>query len=267
MTFMTFSLYAQDDNPIKRNLFNSFRDELTWAFWDDTLEISQYIDNKGLQKNEYNYTYTNKGPYYILTIEDIGIKTDYVSLLHDKKYFVLLYPKDSTKPLEDGFFGKNRLFFDGRTKFKTENYLTEGKVKYLPENLADLSIGKPWVEASEGPGIGDKIIVEHSSNIMALVISNGFVSYKPTTFYNNNRVKKLKITNRKNEKETLEITLPDNATPTEFELPFLTNELILEILEVYKGEKYDDTCINFILCKYDHYASFSKPPIITEKKD
>lgn len=253
MTLLIFSLYAQDKNTIKGNLFNSYRDELSWDFFDDSIEITKYTEELGLQVKTVNYTYINKGPYSILKTEDNGLSTEYVALLHENKYFVLLYQKDSQKPLEDGFFGKNSLLFSTTTKYTTKNYLTEGKVKYLPKNLKDLSIGKPWVEDSEGAGIGDTITIQNSQTIEALVISNGFVSYKTSTFYNNNRVKKLRITNKNNDSESFETILPDNAIPTDIIIPFKTKELILEIIEVYKGDKYDDTCINFILCKTSPY--------------
>ncbi len=86
----------------------------------------------------------------------------------------------------------------------------------------NLSIGKPWVEGSDGSGIGDKIFISKSSPIKSIVISNGFVSYKVQTYYNNNRVKLLKICNINQRNESITVELPYNAIPFEIQIPFYT---------------------------------------------
>lgn len=133
--------------------------------------------------------------------------------------------------------------------FSADSYLTEGAVKYLPENLKNTALGTPWVEGNEGSGIGSKIYIKAKSDISKLIISNGFNSTKKYIFGNNNRVQKIKITDLMKTKNSVIIELPDSVEPFEIILPFSSMQLKLEILSVYKGSKYDDTCINYILAK------------------
>ena len=52
-----------------------------------------------------------------------------------------------------------------------------------------------------------------------------------------------------NKKNFIISELPDSVEPFEIYLPFSTKQLEIEILSVYKGEKYEDTCLNYILAK------------------
>lgn len=244
-----FILYSQEQERIAQSLFSNAGGDLTWYFSNNEIEISTYTADTGLIEERFPYSYEDKGPYYNLLIHKNNKIVEYVTLLAPNKEFFLAYTDNKISPLAQGFFGKNSLLFFGKTKYSATNYLTEGRIKYVPENLSDLSIGKPWVEGSPGPGIGDKISINKSSPVKSIIISNGFVSYKVQTYYNNNRVKLLRIYNGNQKNEFITVELPDNAIPFEIQIPFNTKDLELEILDVYKGAKYDDTCINFILCK------------------
>ena len=248
----SFILFSQEQERIVSSLFSNAGGDFSWYFSKNYIEISTYSDDTGLKKEKFPYSYENKGPYYNLLIHKKDKTEEYVTLMAPHKEFFLAYTNNKISPIELGLFGKNSLLFFGKTKYSTKNYLTEGKIKYVPENLSNLSIGKPWVEGSDGSGIGDKIFISKSSPIKSIVISNGFVSYKVQTYYNNNRVKLLKICNINQRNESITVELPDNAIPFEIQIPFCTRDIELEILDVYKGEKYDDTCINFILCKSDY---------------
>lgn len=80
----------------------------------------------------------------------------------------------------------------------------------------------------------------------ALVISNVYVSYtNPSLYYKNNRVKKIRISN-KNLAFTFEVTLADTPNPQIVKLPTPPEEVSIEILSVYRGTDWDDTCVNFI---------------------
>lgn len=130
-----------------------------------------------------------------------------------------------------------------------DSYLTEGATKYIPDNLRDTNLGTPWVEGKSGDGIGSKIKLHAKENISALVISNGFDSVNKNLFKNNNRVRRIYITDMNNIKNKFDVELPDTTEPYEIKLPFNTNYLQLEIVSVYKGAKYEDTCLNYILAK------------------
>lgn len=244
-------LIAQNIENLGYGLFSNYGGDISWEFENNILTIHEYKDNYVTEK-KFDYLYENKGPYFNLRIKNGEEYKEYVTLLAPHNEFFLLYPTNGSEPLENGFFGKNSLLFSYNTRFKIRNYLTEGKIKYVPENLSDLSIGKPWVEGCDDSGIGERIYINHSTYINSLIISNGFVSFKVSTYYNNNRVKLLRVYNSNNTNEFFTVELPDNAIPFEIKLPFQTNIVELEILDVYKGDKYDDTCINFILCKSNY---------------
>lgn len=135
------------------------------------------------------------------------------------------------------------------TEISADSYLTEGNVRYLPERLKIIDKGTPWVEGKKGDGIGSKITITAKSDISVLIISNGFDSEKKQIYLNNNRVKKIKITDLNNKEKILFSELPDSPNPVEIKLPFAAKQLEIEILSIYKGKKYEDTCLNFILAK------------------
>lgn len=130
-----------------------------------------------------------------------------------------------------------------------DSYLTEGTVKYLPENLKNTALSTPWVEGKKGDGIGTIINVKAKSNFKTIIISNGFDSEKKSLYINNNRVKGIRIIDSNNKKNSMIVELPDSPNPYSIDLSFITNNIKIEILSVYNGEKYDDTCLNYILVK------------------
>lgn len=132
---------------------------------------------------------------------------------------------------------------------RSDSYLTENDIGYAAKCLNETIPGRPWVEGEEGDGVGSLITISSQSSISVLVISNGFVSNNPRTYTNNNRVKDIKITDRNDEGKSFAVTLPDSPEPFEILLPFSSSEIQLEIQSVYKGEKYDDTCLNYIRCR------------------
>lgn len=132
---------------------------------------------------------------------------------------------------------------------RSDSYLTENDIGYAAKCLNETIPGRPWVEGEEGDGVGCRITISSQSSISVLVISNGFVSNNPRTYTNNNRVKDILITDRNDEGKSFAVTLPDSPEPFEVQLPFSSPKLQLEIQSVYKGEKYDDTCLNYIRCR------------------
>ena len=140
----------------------------------------------------------------------------------------------------------------------TSVLIEEGKPisNYAVENLIDCT-HKSWVEGEEGSGIGTKITFEFErpyyfqnyTNYACIYIQNGFGNLK--YFHENNRVKEMNI------------WINDSGTPVkvrlyDFHVPQcivlrkylgdrLVNKITFEILSVYPGTKYDDTCISEIL--------------------
>lgn len=260
-----FFVHAQNNYDIDKQTFYS-NYNIEWDFFNgtltETISDEKVVSHGALDTdketvfstsiNKYTYKYYEQKPYYKLVIENEGKSEEYISLKlpNENNEFILLYSNKSDEPLKKGFFHpKSVINYYKNSKIEIDNYLEEKNIKYLPQNLNNISIGKPWVEGLEGSGIGIKIKIKNANNFSKIIISNGFVSRKTQTYYNNNRVKKIKINNLKKIDEPTIIELEDTANPQEFALNFSTNEIELEILAVYKGEKYDDTCINFIMCK------------------
>ena len=162
--------------------------------------------------------------------------------------------------------------------------LIEEGYNYAWESIRDKDFSTAWVEGSCDDGIGEWVIIpikgnyqylNYENNILNkklnvnLKINNGFCKNEKT-FYNNNRVKKAKITIyevplRTGQHKTYaleepcimyetEILLEDTMNQQNFSFtcspkaPFLEGHLYLyvqlTILDVYPGEKYQDTCIS-----------------------
>lgn len=135
------------------------------------------------------------------------------------------------------------------TTYHASSYLTEGSITYEPEHLQQKN-GLPWASGT-GKGIGDVISVkefEHE-NPTELIIMNGYQDMNHPDYYNkNSRVKCIKITNVLTKKSKT-ITIKDIKPEQHFSLKDLGtgNEYEFEIIDVYKGSKYDDLCIQYLV--------------------
>jgi len=142
-------------------------------------------------------------------------------------------------------------------------------INYLPQNAYDGDLSTAWVEGVKGYGIGEYIIYcfEHSMpRITEVRVANGYVK-TDKTWRENSRVKKLKmyiddtpfailhLEDSSNEQifgfEPIGYKRPADIESDDWyfsekyaKLPAWT--LKFEILEVYKGDKYDDTAITQI---------------------
>jgi hypothetical protein len=171
--------------------------------------------------------------------------------------FLVAY-KNDTESFFMGGIG-SIIGFDNIRKAKTysaSSYLAEGKINYSPNNLSTTEPNCPWVEGVKGPGIGEKINLEFETwkdqdgklgGMGALIISNGYVSYSNPSLYNsNNRVKGINVTS-KDPNFSFYIELQDTPNPQVVMLPSPPKNISIEILSIYKGSVWDDTCLNFIL--------------------
>ncbi|MBP5602230.1 MAG: hypothetical protein J6X78_05830 [Treponema sp.] len=78
---------------------------------------------------------------------------------------------------------------------------------------------------------------------------NGYISYdKPYLYKQNGRVKKIKVTGLKSGKSKI-LDVLDTPHPQTVDISFITEpeDIRVQIEEVYKGTKYDDTCINYLI--------------------
>ena len=138
----------------------------------------------------------------------------------------------------------------GNYKIKASSSLNDS---YKAEFANDLSYKTAWVEGKKDEGIGEYLeyyFKNGSPRITEIIISNGYMKSEET-WKNNNRVKKLKL--YVNGVPFGILNLKDSRTDQYFSVGTLGHnkngtDLVLkfEILEVYKGSKYNDTAITEI---------------------
>lgn len=142
----------------------------------------------------------------------------------------------------------------GNYSVKASSTLHEEKgIVYKALNANDLSYRTAWVEGKLDEGIGEYLeyyFKNNSPRVTKIIISNGYMKSE-TTWKNNNRVKKLKL--YINGKVFGVLNLEDSRRDQVFEIGTFGHnkngtDLIMkfEIIEVYKGEKFNDTAITEI---------------------
>ena len=129
--------------------------------------------------------------------------------------------------------------------------LIKGKrYDYYPWLVNDNDYSTCWCEGVKGDGIGESITVflEEKCEVRRLYISNGLTSSK-ISFEINNSIKDCELTMSDGEKFKLTLSNKYNEQPYCIELPHpvFTDSIEIKILSVYKGTKYEDTCISEII--------------------
>lgn len=127
--------------------------------------------------------------------------------------------------------------------------LVENDKEYSLKNLHDRRLETPWIEGVPGDGIGEgfTIVNNHGDITPTLLLINGYISYdKPYLYEQNNRIKKIKVRGLKSGKEKI-LDVIDTPHPQTVDISFITEieDIRVEIAEVYKGTKYDDTCLQY----------------------
>jgi hypothetical protein len=135
------------------------------------------------------------------------------------------------------------------------------EINYSAKNMHDLNSKTAWIEGVPGYGIGESITYHfppQNPRITEIILINGYVK-SLTTWKDNSRVKKLKmyvdnklfailnvVDSRQEQHFKIEpLGYSDRENWEELESkPWWT--ITFEILEVYKGDKYDDTAITEI---------------------
>ncbi|NMB64112.1 MAG: hypothetical protein GYA16_04495 [Spirochaetes bacterium] len=151
---------------------------------------------------------------------------------------------------------------------EASSYLPPYKdIKYEPFYARDNKLTTAWCEGVKGDGIGEWIQFTLSAwesygeiiNVYRILIVNGFAASKEL-YYANNRVKKLQIEFSEGQKKILE--LKDGVLDYQvFVVHTKTKWVRMRILEVYKGKKYDDTCISEV-----DFESADHPCDLTEEQ-
>ena len=153
----------------------------------------------------------------------------------------------------------------GPDSISASSYLKSNSeaINYLPENIHDFSFKTAWVAGIKG-GIGEYIAYHFAPTaprITKVIIANGYVKSEKA-YRENSRVKKLKM--YIDDKPFAILNLEDSRREQFFEFDPIGNgnrttvkeleklrelpkwTMKFEILEVYKGDKYDDVAISEI---------------------
>ncbi len=142
----------------------------------------------------------------------------------------------------------------GPYKITSSPYLKdEGKITYLPDNIHDFDLFTAWVPDNTNGSIGKKInfhFKPFAPRVNEILIWNGYI--KNTDLWKaNSRVARFKMI--VNGKPNAILELKDVNNTQSFKINPIqstdsTEDLILtlEILEVYKGTKYDDVAVSEI---------------------
>jgi hypothetical protein len=209
------------------------------------------------------FNYTGKA----LQNETNGYKK-YLILYDETSNFMYLTLYNSKNKLVYEIFGWKYTVNAGRRgKVEATSELKEGNVTYGANNLVNPDLLMPWAEGVNGSGIGQKIILtlgNYDPAWYCILISNGYVDYnKPYLYKNNNRVKTIRMwygdtgdyTDHeiKDTAHYQEVGFSSKYAGNRFEenpkikITYIT----LEIVDVYSGDKWDDTCINLLYAVAD----------------
>ena len=173
------------------------------------------------------------------------------------KNYLVLYEVGELRPFFIGGIGISVEATYPLGEVESSSFLTENGKEYKSSNLDNLNSDSPWVEGVKGYGVGEKLIFQ--TNMPGIAFFSGYFSINnPSLYEKNSRVKKVKFKCLENGKEVI-WNFEDTAGGQQVDLSNLFKydgsagvHIEMEILEVYKGTKYADTCINGM------YTAFSR---------
>lgn len=213
-------------------------------FKNQTITISNFENEEDFFESQYFLQNYDKVSF--LNLE----KTQEKVLVLANEDLLLMYTKDAAPWIFATNLGRRAegLYFANSIKFTATSELVEQSTVYAATNLQNLNLNKPWVEGVSGNGEGEKI--NFSCNASTIYFLSGYVSFsKPYLYEQNSRPKKIKLfLIKNNKKEELIFDLKDTPNPQELSLgEYYKGPIELEIMEVYEGTKYQDTCINGLI--------------------
>jgi len=112
-----------------------------------------------------------------------------------------------------------------------------------------------WAEGVAGDGIGEWLKVDFSRDSDEMMILNGYIDFGNMQAYKrNNRLKRIKVESIE-PAFSMEYTFEDYVAYHTIKMPMATKAVKITVLEVYKGEKYSDTCVTAITLPQERWRT------------
>jgi outer membrane protein assembly factor BamB len=197
----------------------------------------------------------------IWAIEDNDLYWGYVIFSHNDEiivgygdayegYFISAHYQDGRilDQWHDGVIPDDDIRWDRAT---ASSVLEGNQTRYGAMNLIDKNSETAWAEGANGYGIDEWVQVERDGlvDIRKILISNGY--HKSQETYNNNgRLRRFRLEfsqDRYIYYEVDEDKADSKHVHITFDRPVSTDFIKLTILDVFKGSKYEDTCITDIV--------------------
>lgn len=224
-------------------------------FEDEESKITKEYDRKDFQLNENGFYYLF-GKVIIFQNNGDSFRPIDNLVFTDKN--AENWFKSYIKNIEENNEYYNMYKFN--TVYTASSELKEGTTIYSAKNLGTLFLPpdskegsrmwnpghKPWVEGIAGYGENEFITISTSKEFNELNILNGFVSERLDLYKKNSRVKDFEIIDLDNNIQ-YSFTLLDEVRIQTFKMSQWTKNVKLIIKSVYKGDKWDDTCITSII--------------------
>jgi hypothetical protein len=192
---------------------------------------------------------TNSG----LTYLQFGQKPDTAWLLLYSPGYILIY-EHTGRLIYQGLreFTPQDSFELVPLEYEATSFLTENGTSYAPSNLGVYTeTDKPWANSGGTYAAGQAITLTAAHDFNKLIISNGYISFaKPELYLKNSRLKRITVFDAARNRKLLDAELKDTPLLQEIELGAEVRKVTIKINDVYKGTRYKDTCINFILAEY-----------------
>jgi hypothetical protein len=237
--FCIHNIYSQNEPKRYAGLIDSV------VFYDNnTIELS--VPSHPSYNGIHSYEMFKKNCFEYINFLDetfLILRTDDFLILRGKTFE---YIGLGMKGADDARSGRQMEMIGPAKSYWASSTLIEGGRKYIADNLSSVGLNSPWVEGAGGGGIGEYLDIEWWGEVSMLLVVNGFISYdKPELFEKNNRVKTVKIYSDTADK-VCTCVLEDSPAPQIIKLGFSARKMRVEIVDVYPGSAWDDTCLDLI---------------------
>lgn len=245
-------------NEIAANSAYTDKDKMMDQHWDVSekytydetglLHIKPFIKNNIEINDDVIRNYNEDLELFNKILDDMSNGKEYSELTDEENAVYGEYERGTTPWFVGEFCGWYCV--NGFKEALASSTLYSENDKYDVKNITNEYIDSCWAEGVEGDGIGESFTLKSVTPRIPRLIAlyNGY-SKSEDTYFNNNRIKELKLYVNDNLVALLHLedTMDEQvfvlerleATEHDFEFRF-------EIVSVYKGGLYDDTCLSAI---------------------